>query len=141
MAEPQKSGKSFASRVCGSLVRSAGLPELVCETPEDFVRRAVALAGDPAAIAALKSRLEAGRDNCTLFDTPLLARRLEALYRSMCADYRRGDLPRPDLSNLDDPWKRAGREGPRPSTDCRHRTREIVGSAITPRAAQRAGRS
>ncbi len=32
------SGRSFASRVCGSLVRAAGLPELICATPEDVCR-------------------------------------------------------------------------------------------------------
>ena len=95
------SGRSFASRVCGSLVRSAGLPELVVETPQAYVETAVALANDPAAIAAFKARLAAARDRCTLFDTDLLVTRLEALFVDMCRDYWRGALPRPDLSNLD----------------------------------------
>ena len=30
------SGRSFASRVCGSLVRAAGLPELVCSNAETY---------------------------------------------------------------------------------------------------------
>src|SRR6185312_14111827 len=46
------SGRCFASRVCGSLVRSAGLPDLVTTSPDEYVARAVALAGNPAAIAA-----------------------------------------------------------------------------------------
>lgn len=95
------SGRSFASRVCGSLVRSAGLPELVVDTPQAYVETAVALANDPAAIAAFKARLSTERDRCTLFDTDLLVRRLEALFVDMCRDYWRGALPRPDLSNLD----------------------------------------
>ena len=94
------SGRSFASRVCGSLVRSAGLPELVCDRPEDYVARAIAFAGDRGQVQALRARLEAGRDRCVLFDTALLTRRLEDLYRSMCDDYASGDLPRPDLTNL-----------------------------------------
>jgi hypothetical protein len=32
---------------------------------------------------------------------PLLVNRLEDLYRQMWLDYERGELPRPDLSNLD----------------------------------------
>ena len=95
------SGRSFASRVCGSLVRSAGLPELVCEAPAVFVERAVALGRDPAAIADLKARLEAGRATCDLFNVDQLARSLEDLYARMCADHRRGALPKPDLANLD----------------------------------------
>lgn len=95
------SGRSFASRVCGSLVRSAGLPELVVDTPQAYVETAVALANDPAAIGAFKARLAVERDRCTLFDTDLLVQKLEALFVDMCRDYWRGALPRPDLSNLD----------------------------------------
>jgi len=95
------SGRGFASRVCGSLVRSAGLEGLICDTPEAFVERAVALAADPAEIAAYKAQLAAGRESCTLFDMDRLARRLEGLYREMAADHHRGKLPRPDLTNLE----------------------------------------
>lgn len=95
-------GRSFASRVCGSLVRSAGLPELVCDTPEEFVARGIALAGaDRLSLRAYRERLIAGRDTCTLFDTPLLARKLEALYVTMRDEYLAGALPQPNLANLD----------------------------------------
>jgi len=95
------SGRSFASRVCGSLVRSAGLPELVCETPEDFIEQAVALAADPARLKGLRARLEASRDTCVTFDMDLLTCELEALYQRMCEDHQAGLTPQPDLSNLD----------------------------------------
>ncbi len=39
-------GKSFASRVCASLVSAAGLEEMVCGTEEQYVARAVELARD-----------------------------------------------------------------------------------------------
>lgn len=96
------SGRSFASRVCGSLVRAAGLPDLVTETPEDFVERAVSLGNDRAAIGELKARLEAGRATCDLFNMELLTARLEDLYATMVDDHVRGRLPQPDLTNLDD---------------------------------------
>ena len=95
------SGRSFPSRVCGSLVRAAGLPELVCDRPEDYVERAVALGNDRATVKAYKARLEAGRDTCLLFDTEKLVGALEALYRGMCAEHQRGATPRPDLTGLD----------------------------------------
>ncbi|HWC62618.1 MAG TPA: hypothetical protein VG501_03280, partial [Rhizomicrobium sp.] len=95
------SGKSFASRVCGSLVRSAGLPELVCTKIEDYVARAIALGKDRARIEAFKARLEAGRQTCTLFNTDLLVTRLEALYRQMAGEYQKGKLPQPNLANLE----------------------------------------
>jgi predicted O-linked N-acetylglucosamine transferase (SPINDLY family) len=95
------SGRSFASRVCGSLVRSAGLPEMVCERPEDYVELAVALGADRPRLLDLRARLEASRSSCDLFATERLAARLEDLYREMADDYRAGRLPRPDLDNLD----------------------------------------
>jgi predicted O-linked N-acetylglucosamine transferase (SPINDLY family) len=95
------SGKSFASRVCGSLVRSAGLPELVCETEAEYIDLAVALANDPKRVAALKARLKANRDTCDLFNMDQLTRRLEALYGEMVADYQAARLPEPDLTNLE----------------------------------------
>lgn len=48
-----------------------------------------------------RDRLIAGRDSCSLFDTPALVQRLEELYRQICAEYREGRLPRPNLANLD----------------------------------------
>lgn len=95
------SARSFASRVCGSLVRSAGLPDLVCTSVDEYVRRAVELANSPEKIQAYKTTLKANRDTCTLFDTDKLTQSLEALYFQMCDDYRCGNLPRPDLTNLD----------------------------------------
>jgi hypothetical protein len=95
------SGRSFASRVCGSLVRAAGAPELVCETPEEYVERAVALGSDRSALAAHRVRLQFGRHGCVLFDMETLVSRLEELYRDMADDLRYGRLPRPDLTNLE----------------------------------------
>jgi predicted O-linked N-acetylglucosamine transferase (SPINDLY family) len=94
-------GRSFASRVCASLVRAAGIAEMVCATPDEYVARAVALAQDGARLAAIKQRLAAGRDSCRLFDTPALVRDLEKLYRRMSDDLEQGKLPAPDLRNLE----------------------------------------
>jgi hypothetical protein len=94
-------GRSFAARVCGSLVRSAGLPELVCATVEDYVDRAVAFGRDKSLTRQYQEKLLEGQGSCRLFDTPLLVRKLEGLYRQMWADFEGAKLPRPDLSNLD----------------------------------------
>lgn len=95
------SGRSFASRVCGSLVHAAGVAELVTRTPYDYVRRAIELGHDRQQLAQIRQRLAAGRDGCVLFDTPGLVRNLEGLYRQMWDAYVRGERPRPDLRNLD----------------------------------------
>lgn len=95
------SGRSFASRVCGSLTRAAGLPDLVVDSAEAYVDRAIALGRDPAALAALGRRLAEARPGAVLFDMPGLVRSLEALYEGMWADAKDGRLPRPDLTNLE----------------------------------------
>ena len=94
------SGRCFAARVCGSLVRAAGVPELVCDTPEHYVARAIQLAADRVSLADSRQRLIATRDTCTLFDIDGLARALEALYAQMGAAYRAGVPPQPQLANL-----------------------------------------
>lgn len=94
-------GRCFAARVCASLVSAAGLPDLVCEGPQDYVARAVALAHAPAETATLRERLVANRDTCVLFDMDLFTASLEALYFQMAADQAAGKLPRPDLANTE----------------------------------------
>jgi predicted O-linked N-acetylglucosamine transferase (SPINDLY family) len=95
------SGRSFASRVCGSLVRAAGLPELACTTSLEFLATAVDLGLHPEKLRVLRERLRAGRDSSILFDMPQLVSHLEELYAQMWAAHESGDLPRPDLRNLD----------------------------------------
>jgi predicted O-linked N-acetylglucosamine transferase (SPINDLY family) len=94
-------GRTFAARVCASVVRAAGLEEFACPTPEAYVASAIELAHDRDKLAAIKARLIAGRDSCLLFDTPRLVGALEDLYRQMWSDFKRGALPAPALHNLD----------------------------------------
>ncbi len=95
------SGRSFASRVCGSLARAAGLPEMVCETATEYIERAVELGKNPEALRALREKLAANRDTCVLFNTPSLVNHLEDLYRQMWGEWEQGALPKPDLANLE----------------------------------------
>ena len=94
-------GRSFASRVCASLVTAAGLDDMVCETPDRYVAQAVAFGLDRDRLAAMRQRLLANRDRCLLFDTPRLVSRLEDLYLAMWDAFRTGRLPVPDLTNLE----------------------------------------
>lgn len=95
------SGRSFASRVCGSLVRSAGLKELVVSTSKAYVAKAVELARNKPAVEAFRAKLIRNRLKCDLFNMDLLVEKMQTLYREMCDDHRRGRLPQPDLRNLD----------------------------------------
>ena len=95
------SGRSFASRVCGSLLQAAGFSDLICATPADYVGRAIELGLNPDMLANIKQRLASGRDSSVLFDSPLLVRKLEGLYRGMWKDFTRGNLPVPDFRNIE----------------------------------------
>jgi predicted O-linked N-acetylglucosamine transferase (SPINDLY family) len=88
-------GHTAAGKVGASLVRAAGLPELVTESLSDYEARAVALAADPAALAALKARLAAARAACPLWDAGDLARCLERAFEAIWARYEAGLAPAP----------------------------------------------
>jgi predicted O-linked N-acetylglucosamine transferase (SPINDLY family) len=93
-------GRSFASRVCASLVHAAGIGELACASREHYAATALALANHRHALDALKRRLAETRATCRLFDTPTLVRELEEAYRGMFEEYEAGRLPTPNLDNL-----------------------------------------
>ncbi len=94
-------GKTFPARFCGSIVAAAGIADLICASPEDYVQRAIALARDRKGLAAIRQRLAETRDTCVLRDMPALARRLEELFAQMQGEAERGETPVPDLTNLD----------------------------------------
>lgn len=95
------SGRSFASRVGGSLLSAVGLPELICESADQFVEMGVRLGNDRPSLAELRERLKRERDSSTLFDVPGLVRRLEDLYQEMWIAFESGQLPQPNLDNLE----------------------------------------
>ncbi len=70
-------GRTFASRVCSSLVHAAGIGELACASREQYVATAMALAQNRGALGLLKQRLANTRGKCRLFDTPKLVAELE----------------------------------------------------------------
>ncbi|MFS2153674.1 glycosyl transferase [Rhizobium sp. Rhizsp42] len=94
-------GKSFASRFCNSIVAAAGVPELACSGPDDYVKRAIGFFKDRASLAAIRQSLKDKREGSALRDIPGLARRLEELFWQMQGEAERGETPTPDLSNLD----------------------------------------
>jgi predicted O-linked N-acetylglucosamine transferase (SPINDLY family) len=95
------SGRSFASRVCASVVKAAGIEEMICSSPEDYIAKAVSFGRNPNLLTNCKERLVAQRKSCLLFDTPRLVCHLEELYRQMWKNFQEGTLPVPNLGNLD----------------------------------------
>lgn len=94
-------GKSFAARFCHSIVAAAGVPELICSGPEDYIEKAIGFAGNRRSLERIRESLQAKRETSPLRDIPALARRLEELFWQMQAECERGETPVPDLRNLD----------------------------------------
>ena len=87
-------GSAFPGRVAGSVLKSAGLDELVTTSLEEYETLALKIARDRALLATLKAKLAASRDNCLLFDTGRFTRNIERAYTTMVETHRRGEPPR-----------------------------------------------
>jgi predicted O-linked N-acetylglucosamine transferase (SPINDLY family) len=86
-------GTSFASRVAGSLLNAAGLPELVAADLSEYEAMALRLASDPQALARVRSRLAHNIRQAPLFDIERFRRHLEGAYFAMHARLVRGEPP------------------------------------------------
>jgi len=78
-------GRTFTGRIGESLLRAAGLPELVSPDKEAFVSQAVQLASDAARLERYHRTLVARTG--PLFDTPARVREIEAALMQMWRQY------------------------------------------------------
>jgi protein O-GlcNAc transferase len=76
-------GKTMVARMAGSLVKAAGLPEMLTYSIEEYVLRAVHYASHPGELANLRQRLIQQRFEVPLFDTERFVRHLESAYEQM----------------------------------------------------------
>jgi predicted O-linked N-acetylglucosamine transferase (SPINDLY family) len=86
-------GRTFASRVAGSLLTALGLDDLIADTLEDYEAKALKLASQPDALAALRRRLATLRLSSPLFDGAAFARNLEKAFEAMWALHSAGQKP------------------------------------------------
>jgi len=73
-------GDTFASRVAGSLISTAGLSELLTYTLQDYENKALELSDNPVKLDAMKQKLLANKAASPLFDTLHFASSLEEIY-------------------------------------------------------------
>ena len=85
-------GDAFAGRVAASMLKAAGLPELIAASVEEYEARASELARNPGLLAALKAKLAQARTSA-LFDTAAYTRRLERAYVTMWQKSQCGQPP------------------------------------------------
>ncbi len=63
-------GETYVSRMAGSLLRAAELPELITDNLAEYEALALRLATEPGLLAALKQRLAHRRESLPVFDIP-----------------------------------------------------------------------
>ena len=76
-------GRTFSSRMAGSLLSAIDLPELITYNLEDYYRLALKLATDRNKLTAIRSKLIVNRDTSPLFDSVRFTRDLEDAYLSL----------------------------------------------------------
>ncbi len=84
---------AFPGRVATSLLRAAGLPELVTPDLAAYEALALRLATETGLLAGIRAKLAANRATCALFDTDRMRRHLESAYATMHARHLRGEAP------------------------------------------------
>ena len=86
-------GTTFAGRVAASLLKAAGLTQLISGNLEDYEAMGLKIAQDPAECSRLKTQLANNRLTCPLFDTARYTRHLEAAFATMHERYQHGLAP------------------------------------------------
>ena len=82
-------GETYTSRLAGSQLHAAGLPELVAATHEEYEAIALTLAHDPDRLAELRARLAGHRNRVSRPDGSTYSRDLESLYLRIWEEYCR----------------------------------------------------
>jgi predicted O-linked N-acetylglucosamine transferase (SPINDLY family) len=77
------SGRTFASRVAGSLLHAIDMPDTVCDSVEAYEAKVLELAHDQDKRLAIRRHTEAARLTSPLFSGARIARDIEDLYSRM----------------------------------------------------------
>jgi predicted O-linked N-acetylglucosamine transferase (SPINDLY family) len=83
-------GETMSSRVAGSQLHAAGLPELVTTGLAEYEALALTLAAQPGLLRSYRARLVANRGTAPLFDMTRYARDFEDAMLRIWADYAAG---------------------------------------------------
>lgn len=82
-------GETFPGRVAASLLKAAGLDQLVTTDLADYEQLGIRLATDAVSFTAVKAQLAAARGSAPYFDSALFTRNLETLYKRMWERWER----------------------------------------------------
>ena len=83
-----RSGRSYISRMAGSLLTAVGLPDLITTSLAEYEQRAVQIGQNPARAASYKRYLREQGRSSALFDIPATVRAMEAEFERLAVDER-----------------------------------------------------
>jgi predicted O-linked N-acetylglucosamine transferase (SPINDLY family) len=78
-----RSGRTYISRMAGSLLTAVGLPDLITDSLAGYEKLAVTLGTEPARVASYKRYLAEHGRRSALFDLPQLVRDIEAAFEPL----------------------------------------------------------
>jgi protein O-GlcNAc transferase len=76
-------GRTPVGRGGASILANLGLPDLIAQTPQQYIQIATDLAQNPTRLADLRQTLRSRMQSSPLMDAPRFARNVEAAYRQM----------------------------------------------------------
>ncbi len=91
-----RSGRTYISRMAGSLLSNVGLPDLITYSLAEYEHRAVQIGQNPARAQSYKRYLQEHGRQSKLFDIPGLVRDLESKFETLALDHRRMGVSSPD---------------------------------------------
>ncbi|MBK8114049.1 MAG: tetratricopeptide repeat protein [Candidatus Accumulibacter sp.] len=83
-------GDTFPGRVGASVLRAAGLDELIAGSVDEYYRLAMDLFGNPQRLQGLRRKLAENKHGCPLFDMPRFVSSLEDVYFRMWDNHLQG---------------------------------------------------
>ncbi len=83
-----RSGRSYISRMCGSLLTAVGLPDLITFSLDEYVERAVQIGLNPGRARSYKRYLRDEGRNSPLFDVPQMVRDIEREFEQLALAHR-----------------------------------------------------
>ena len=83
-----RSGRTYISRMAGSLLTAVGLPDLITTTLEEYEQRAVQIGTQPARAASYKRYLAEHGHSSPLFDIPAIVRDIEHEFERLALEAR-----------------------------------------------------
>jgi predicted O-linked N-acetylglucosamine transferase (SPINDLY family) len=86
-------GEAFAGRVGASLLRAAGLPELITDNLDEYESLALKLTRNRALLQSYRDRLNSDPARLPLFDTTRTTLQIEAAYEEMMARWTKDVMP------------------------------------------------